>query len=584
MATGKTCKYLVMIGLVILWSCHDDYQKQADVQASFSVVPTSGSTITQFDFNARQSFANFDDENPVFIRFDWEGDGVWDVDYTMNPELKHRYLKPGTYHVIMEVRDLQNIHDTSSVLVDVTQGYSPPCVFISAQPDLGNIFIQFHFDASKTYDDEESLDLLMYRWDFDGDGLWDTPFSGDSHIDHYYSSTGDFYAKVEVKDPTNRSSVANQVITVNMLNDSIKPRFTYHGGNSTVTDIFEFDATPSYDLGGDDRIVSYSWDIRNDGLWEGLDVRSPQFRSMINTVGMIMVKLRVKDVRGLYKDTVEVVQVFPENEPPKAVLRVGSRVGNTRTNWFFSSFGTLDRETSLMDLTYQWDVNNDGNWEPEFYNQKEVYVNYTQTGKHIIRLKVSDPNDNIDIVEDTVTVYNGTHETSVLVDKRPYPWEYYGIVKIGNLWWMQENMRTEIKPGPSGQPPPLIRWCYNSDTSLSATYGGLYNYKAVKYPICPDGWRLPSKLEFEQMVEQEAGNSISALLLGGRSEMHLLMGGYIDLKRHSIDFGSSTNLWLADQSSNGSPYVWYLDVLRGINRAVVSTSTYGYSVRCVKAE
>ncbi len=581
MAIGKTRQIVLIVIALILWSCNDKPAEPLPVESVFKVIPESGSTITRFEFNAAETFLTANDEHPILIRYDWQNDGIWDQDYTSSPLIKHRYLKPGTYRVRMEARNMSDIRDTSFATIVVAQGYSPPVVHLSIQPDSSNIYTQFSFDASKTYDDEDSSNLLTFRWDFDGDGNWDTGFDHNPVSLHQYDASGKFNAGVEVKDPTNRSSVLRKMVTVDLLNDSIKATFTADGGFSTVVDVFHFNASGSRFLGRDDKKLTYSWDILCDGLWEAVNLTSPLYNLVIKTEGIVRVKLRVTDDRGLYKDTIKKIEVFPENSPPNAVIVAGNRLGNLKSNYYFHSYGTSDRETSILDLKYQWDVNEDGLMEPEFDNLREINCHFATLGKHLVRLKVTDSHNDSSTATDTVHVYNGSHETGVMVDKRQFITEYYSTVKIGNLWWTQENMKVEIKPGPGGKPPALVRMNYAGDTTLTKRYGGLYDYNNVLYPICPKGWRLPTKAEFQEMVNLEAPNGFAPLLLGGSSEMHILMGGYIDLTKKSVGLKSVTNIWLADRNPL---YAWYIDIIKGEDRPVIVSSTYGYSVRCVKSD
>lgn len=38
-------------------------------------------------------------------RWDWDGDGVWDTDWSQDPLQTHQYVMPGTYSIVLEVRD-----------------------------------------------------------------------------------------------------------------------------------------------------------------------------------------------------------------------------------------------------------------------------------------------------------------------------------------------------------------------------------------------------------------------------------------------------------------------------------------------
>ncbi len=566
---------------MIFWSCNGPIDDPVPVESIFTVLPESGLTTTRFEFNASQTFIPADENHPILIRYDWQNDGIWDQEYTTSAKIRHRYLKPGTYTIRMEARNMLGLRDTSTATIMVEQGYSVPIAHLAILPDSANIYTVFSFSAAKSYDDEDSSNLLTFRWDFDGDGNWETDFQPINEMLYQYPVAGKYLARLEVKDPTNRSSIANSQVTVDMLNDSILPSFRVDSGYYTVTDIIQFNASASKFLDRDDKKLTYSWDIFNDNLWEAVDLETPFFKRVIKQEGMIRVKLRVTDDRGLYMDTTKKMEIFPENTPPKVVFVVGSRVGNLQTDFYFHSFGTSDRQTSIMDLKYEWDLDGDGQWDPEYTNLRELYKKYSKIGTYLVRLKVSDAHDDAVIKSDTVFVNAGTHETGLLKDKRNFIPDYYGIVKIGNLWWMQENLY--YKREPTKDNPGIIPLCYRGDTAWCERYGGLYHYSVTSY-ICPFGWRLPTKAEFQDMVSREAPGSLVPLLSGGSSELYFLTGGYIDMAGRSLGFGSVTHFWLNDRSAYGIPGAWYVDKSKGENRPVVSSEKYGYSVRCVKTD
>ncbi|NND32782.1 MAG: hypothetical protein HKN76_09340 [Saprospiraceae bacterium] len=97
----------------------------------------------------------------------------------------------------------------------------------------------------------------------------------------------------------------------------------------------------------------------------------------------------------------------------------------------------------------------------------------------------------------------------------------YRTVRLGTQWWMMENLRTATFA--DGSPIRLdssdVDWSagysaycwYDNDSSqYDRTYGKLYNWYAVSdvHGLCPDGWHIPSDLEWHALATELGGLAI----------------------------------------------------------------------------
>jgi hypothetical protein len=87
--------------------------------AAFTLAPPSGDVFTTFCLNASCSSDDEDAVEDLEVRWDIDGDGVWDSDWSLTKTMEVVYDIPGTYVVRLEVRDTDGSIDVSEVAVEV---------------------------------------------------------------------------------------------------------------------------------------------------------------------------------------------------------------------------------------------------------------------------------------------------------------------------------------------------------------------------------------------------------------------------------------------------------------------------------
>lgn len=183
----------------------------------------------------------------------------------------------------------------------------------------------------------------------------------------------------------------------------------------------------------------------------------------------------------------------------------------------------------------------------------------------------------------------------------------YNTIGIGLQRWMAEN----LDYADSVAMPSLVgrSWCYNDSAEYCAQYGRLYTYAAAVdsattgcgygkicqasdnriQGVCPDGWHVPGKDEFEFLFDAVGGAANAGSVLGTNDlsgedayGFSALPGGERNATGNFVTGGSYAYFWTKTARSRES--AWTM-LLRNDYAAATSLDNFkmrGYSVRCVK--
>jgi len=93
-------------------------------------------------------------------------------------------------------------------------GAGHPTADLTVSSQQGWTVTVFSLDASGSTDDDTPAAALEVRWDFDGDGHYDTDWSATKTAAHTYGAPGTYYPRVIVRDEIGRTDVASATIEV----------------------------------------------------------------------------------------------------------------------------------------------------------------------------------------------------------------------------------------------------------------------------------------------------------------------------------------------------------------------------------
>ena len=198
---------LFILGLLSTVAC----EKKSDLLPPIrpDISPSYGLTTSTFTFDLSKTLEHFGSDR-IFVRWDWEGDNIYDIPFLNEKILTHRYYAPGTYFPKVEIKNLEGLTSDSSFQIEVGRGYSDPKPAFTITPQAGHIHTIFTLDATHSRDDEDSLSTLSFKWDFEGDGIWDTDLGKSLVLEHVYPEPKIYWPSLYVEDPGRRGSTIKQ--------------------------------------------------------------------------------------------------------------------------------------------------------------------------------------------------------------------------------------------------------------------------------------------------------------------------------------------------------------------------------------
>ena len=186
----------------------------------------------------------------------------------------------------------------------------------------------------------------------------------------------------------------------------------------------------------------------------------------------------------------------------------------------------------------------------------------------------------------------------------------YKTVKIGDQWWMAENLK--VTHYRNGEAIPNITdatewsnrtdgaYCnYNNDTNNTDTYGKLFNWYTVndRRKIAPEGWHVPTDNEWQTLIDYLGGASVAGGKMKETGTLHwkspntgatnesgftALPGGVRNDQGNFHSLGSTASLWSSTWSISGNARSRYPQYNNPEIRQYSGSKRFGCSVRCVR--
>jgi len=351
------------------------------MSADISAMPTKGGIPLEVQFSAIVSRGT-----PPFT-YAWDIDGNGTIDDTRQ-SFNYIYQQAGIYNVTLTVNDASGKSSSDSVII---YALSAPIVVASANPTSGSKPLDVNFSATASDSDGT---IVLYEWDFNGDGVYDYSSTDTPVTTHTYTANGLYTATLRVTDNDGLTKTDSIIITVGVppvASASADPMT----GAAPLTVNLSGTGTDS-----DGTVVLYEWDFDGNGVYDWSSTTTGATTYTYTSSGIFNATLRVTDNEGLIDTDSVLISV---SGPPIALPRAYPTSGNMPLKvTFFSDGKDLDGSPEY----YDWDFNGDGTYDLHLIASMNTAYTYSQAGTYNATLKVTDNDGLTGTASITITVTN----------------------------------------------------------------------------------------------------------------------------------------------------------------------------------
>ncbi len=167
--------------------------------------------------------------------------------------------------------------------------------------------------------------------------------------------------------------------------------------------------------------------------------------------------------------------------------------------------------------------------------------------------------------------------------------QFIPTIKVGKLHWTADNLSvTHYRDG--NVIPATEVFVYDNRDSNVVKYGRLYSWNAVNSgKLCPTGWRVPTKADWESLLAAYPGKSLKAVVdtwttnADNQSGFSAVPAGIADGVGGFDGAGGYTYFWTGTEFSAGA--AWSVGFFPGTDDAFLDNNldkSFGLPVRCVR--
>jgi uncharacterized protein (TIGR02145 family) len=465
---------------------NDSFQDDLSPMAQIIVNPQSGPLGTVFTFNANGSSDMQDPTASLLVRWDWEGDGIWDTEPSTEKEMTHTYQYEGQYEATVKVIDTDGYESEASITVLVGNNNLPPSCTVTSPSQNEAFYYNEEVGFIVTAEDNDGTINRVELLDFSGmntiviDVDYEAPYELTFEFPAEWWVGGWYMVGVIAYDDSETASQLNEiyinaigqirfaqpnnssVYTIGQTNVNIQVGATTYSDN--IFDLYKGETFIQH-------LATMSWTVNE------FPIDIPNY---IDAGDDYRIKgTRAEDeVWSFFSDYFTIVEAIA----PVADFTADALVGNAPLTVNFTD------QSSNIPTSWLWDFG-DG----ETSTQTDPSHTYSIEGSYTVTLTVTNSyGSDIEIKTNYIVVSSGGG-TGTFTD--PRDGQTYTTIDIGSQTWFAENLNHETTNS----------WWYDNSSSNGDVYGRLYTWDAA-LTACPSGWHLPSIEEWQTLRDFIGGS------------------------------------------------------------------------------
>ncbi len=228
--------------------------------------------------------------------------------------------------------------------------------------------------------------IVRYRWDFQGDGVFDTTDPGARNFTSTFTKKGTYNAVLEVTNDKNQ--VATKTVPIVVTGNPPVATASLSPSNGPIPLLVNFTGSGT---DSDGTIAKFEWDFDGNGTFDFTSTTTGNTTHTYDTAGTYNAVFRVTDNEGLTataRVTTTAVRTGPPGSPIATITNPASPITITAsTTVSFSGTGS-DPGGSIA--KYEWDFNGDGVYEYSSATTASTTFKYDSPGTFTAALRVTD--------------------------------------------------------------------------------------------------------------------------------------------------------------------------------------------------